>query len=235
MICVTSVANACIPIGHANDGAYVGGDLAEQIAAKAHTIQIVRARARHLMERHYTDIEHFWWFGRWPERERVIGARRISRERDIYVYEFEVEDTIKGGAFGGSELDSAAVRARAFDGGTDRQMWLSYDAMLGLVLDRPARDGAVLNIAAVDPSDASSCFSGLALTIGEHYLVLRDDRGDIQVPHMEDGGFRNRIGIDVDFGTGVDSTTTAPGVLQMTPQTEELVRRIRRALSTRPE
>jgi hypothetical protein len=44
-------ADACLPLLYRDPGQYVGGSLAEQIARKAVTIQIVRATGRHLADR----------------------------------------------------------------------------------------------------------------------------------------------------------------------------------------
>lgn len=214
---------------YSDDGAYVGGTLAEQIASRAHTIQIVRARARHLMATHYPRVEAYWFGREWPRRAGFWRDRR----RDIYVFELEVEATLKGGG----QPPDRPILVRAIDGRRDPQLWLSFEHMLHAQLDRPGRDGFAWNLAAVDPDSETSCHVALAMRVGERYLVLRDERGDVLSPQFDWNRteFERYLPIDVAFtqqdGERRQFTVWAPGVLRMDSSATELAARIRTALA----
>src|SRR5262245_44583982 len=94
---VIGSAEACSEPAYADDGRYIGGDLVTQIARKADTIQIVRAAARHIVRRTYSEDDRYLRFGEakvpdtWPEYI------------DEFVYELSVVETLKGGAQAASE------------------------------------------------------------------------------------------------------------------------------------
>ncbi len=224
-------ARACTPIRYADDGHYVGGDLVEQVAEKAHTIQIVHARARHLLTRHFTRTESLWWNGRPTER-------RGPSHRDIYVFELEVEETLKGGDFGTPQTQAREILVRARDERTDPHLWISYNYMLAMMMERPGHDGMFLEIAAVDPEQggAGSCYSPLSMRVGHRYLILRDERGVVQSPTLVDGEWQNRLSVDVVFRRQDDAeeeqfTIAAPGVLRMDESATQFSQRLSAILS----
>jgi hypothetical protein len=214
-------ANACTPLRYVDGVSYADGDFAEQIAARAHTIQIVEVRSRHLLARYDTRAELFWQTGRW----RTDGTA-VSRSRDIYVFELEAVETLKDGAG-----DNVPIRARALALDDDPTLWRSLGAMVRMMLDTPSRDGMVIRPVAVDPYSATSCSSALALREGDRYLILRDERGNILTPTYEDGEWRNVLPISArNEGNGETFDIQAPGVMEVSPATSEFIARIRAAL-----
>lgn len=214
-------ANACTPLRYVDEVSYADGDLAEQIVSRAHTIQIVEVRARYLLARYDTRAELFWQTGRW----RPDGPA-VSRYREIYVFEMEAVETLKGGA-----AENMPIRARALALGDDPTLWQSLGAMVGMILDAPSRDGMVIRPVAVDPYSATSCSSALALREGDRYLILRDERGNILTPTYEDGEWRNALPISLrNEGNGETFDIQAPGMMEVSPATSEFIARIRAAL-----
>ena len=224
-------SRACIPIVYADDGAYVGGDLAQQIASRAHTIQIVRARSRHLMTRHFTKVERYWFSRRWSEPP--AGYPRAPRHRDIYVFTLEVEETLKGGGI----PEDYPVLVRGIDEGRDAQIWQSLNYMVRQALTRPGEHGAAWILGAVDPESESSCYYPLSMHVGERYLVLRDEYGHVLSSQRDWGQaeFERYLPIDVAFtqqdGEQVQFAVWAPGVLRLDSSAAELAEGIRAALA----
>lgn len=211
-------ASACIPLVYADAVRYHGGDLPEQIARNAPTIQIVEASARHLLTRHYTRAERFWETGYWRGRER---------HRDVYVFELQVVETLKGG-----ENSDVPIRARALDLGDDPHLWDSLGAMVQLVLSEPAPENRVIDPVAVDPYSETSCDSAVALRLGARYIVLRDERGNILIPRRQDSEWRNFLPLAAETvgGPRQQITLRPPGIVEISPATDEFVARIRMAL-----
>lgn len=220
-------ARACLPVLYADDGAYVGGSLAQQIAQRAHTIQIARARTRHLMATYYPDVESYWYSGQWRSAD---VTERGPRRRDLYVFDLEIEATLKGGVF----RDETPARVRAYDEGHDPQLWPSLNYMLGQSLARPGWQGAAWNLAAVDPESETSCHVALTMRVGERYLILRDDAGRVLSPARLDAEWGNTLPINVEFteldGGQARFTVWAPGVMRLDEPAQALVRQVQAAL-----
>ncbi len=220
LLCVS--ADACVPLTYADDVRYVGGDLAEQIAREAHTIQVVEVRSRHLLSRHFSSAEIFWNRGQRP------NPSAAERYRDIYVFELFPVETLKGGVD-----TSTPIRARGLDLSDDPMLWQSFGGMVELILDEPAPERRVIRPVAVDPYENTPCDFALALHLGERYLVLRDEAGRVLVPYRQAEEWIGALSIDLEnVRTGERYTAEAPGVMSVSTAPEFLAR-VRAALQAR--
>jgi len=255
---VTS-ADACIPLVLRDQGRYVGGDLAEQIARKAATIQIVRATERHLLSRTDRSAEAFYASGEWPDESEYEPMWAPGRYRYVYVYVFEVIETLKGGEFQRDVVDQGLLRIMSEpleeEHSSDirdvfERPWifpLSRLDVPGARLDPDVPPGATirnrgaLKYAAL-PMDyrpagqGGDCTGEFRLAIGDTYVVLRNEHGR---PYFAGAGpeLGGGLPIEAQFGDGTATqkmTLHAPALVRLSGPDDQYLIRLRDALNEAP-
>lgn len=194
-------ASACSLPTYADDGRYVGGDLVAQIARKADTIQIVRATARHIVRRTYSEGDWYYRFGgtnvpdTWPEYI------------DEFVYELTVLETLKGGAQAAFDHYESDPRILAYGArelrGASRQESLatertSPNALPEGLLERPGHDGMAFTGGAQEGAGLGlgPCNGPYAIDVDQTFIALRDSMGRLYSGY---GRWGPTLPIDVEF------------------------------------
>jgi hypothetical protein len=255
---IATSADACLPIAYSDHGRYVGGDLAEQIARKAATIQIVRATERHLLSRTDRSAEAFYTRGEWPDESQYEPMWAPGRYRYVYVYVFEVVETLKGGEFQRDVVDQSLLRImsepmeeeRSRDiRGVFQRPWIFPLSRLdfpGARLDRDVPPGATIRnrgppTYAALPMDyrpagqGGGCTGEFRLAIGETYVVLRDEHGRPYFADWSEPG--GGLPIEAKFGDrteGWEMTFNAPALVRIVGADDPYLIRLRAALNKAP-
>ncbi|MBL8536757.1 MAG: hypothetical protein JNM59_05080 [Hyphomonadaceae bacterium] len=227
-------ARACTPVRWPDNGRYVGGDLATQIAATAGTIQLVRARERHLLARFDNRVEYLQRFGEWPE-ERGIGAPR-TRYRQVYLYVFDVVETLKGHDVFDDFHSRGPLRIAAYASEDERQPgareWASRPWIDESLLSAPGIE-RIVGLPAPQPAEApAACEPHVAVELGALYVVLRSETG--RVYFRRDGGDEGGLPINVAFGRSTASfAIDAPAIARVSGAGDPYVTALRSALARR--
>ncbi len=230
-------ARACSPARWPDNGRYVGGDLATQIAAKADTIQLVRVRERHLLSRIDNRVEYFQRVGRWPD-ERDIGVPR-ARYRQVYLYLFDVVESLKGRdifdhRYAGDPIRITAYAAEEADEPGAR-WWASQPWVSESLLSAPGISH--MNALPVpQPAEGlDTCQPRVLLELGAYYLVLRDRTGRVYFRHEfgalynneDDGG----LSVTVAVGQSTPFTIDAPPIAHVSGADDPYVTALRAAVA----
>jgi len=195
-------AGACSLVSFADNGRYVGGDLASQISARADTIQIVRVSAKHLVRRTYTAGEWYLDFGDHDVPDHLPPFI------DEFVFELSVIETLKnetpaGGivyensprilGYGGPAPETSGDRPPAGTGQAQHP-----NRLPAWLVDRPG-DGGHAFIGAAEGAGlgGGECASPYLLDVGQTLVALRDSSGRL---YPASGAFPLKI--DVEFATG---------------------------------
>ena len=197
---VGQAASACSLVHHADNGRYVGGDLVDQIAAKAELIQIVRVKARHAVARTYS-------LGSWfLETGKMDVPDRYPEYTDQFVFEFEVVETLKGALTSEPWLLEEKPRILGYETAVFGSGAYPVPAPEGALhpnrlpdwlFDHPA-DGGYAFIGASEESGlgGGECASPYFLEVGQTFVALRRSDGRL---YPSVGAFP--LEIDVDFAT----------------------------------
>jgi hypothetical protein len=226
-------ARGCTPVRWPDNGRYVGGDLAAQIAANAGTIQLVRARERHLLARFDSRVEYLQRFGEWPEEQ--IGTPS-TRYRQVYLYLFDVVETLKGQDVFDDFYSSGPLRIAAYASEDERvpgaREWASRPWIETSLLSAPGI-GRFVGLPAPQPAETPSiCEPHVAVELGAYYVVLRSENG--RVYFRRDGGDEGGLPINVAFGRSTESfAIDAPAIARVSGADDPYVTALRSALERR--
>lgn len=191
-------ARACSLVHYADNGRYVGGDLATQIAAKTDLIQLVRVTEKRIVTRTYT-------LGSWYLQ---FGTTDIPEHQpeyiDRFVFTLEAVDTLKGALDEKPWLLEATPRVEGYDfsvfASSDHSAvpegdGLHPNRLPEWVLSRPADDGYAFIGASQDAGLGSGeCFSPYFLEVGQVFIALRRSDGRLYPPT---GGFPLEIDVEL--------------------------------------
>ncbi|WP_374596546.1 hypothetical protein [Brevundimonas sp.] len=194
-IAVSSNAEACSLASFSDNGRYIGGGLATQIASKSNTIQIVSVKARYLVHRTFTQGE---WYLSEGSTEVPEGHPDFT---DVFAFELEPVETLKMGGDPSNFVYENELRIAGYDPGvfgtsspSERQ--ISHpNGLPDWLLERPGNGGYAFHGASASSGlGGGECNAPYFLEVGQTLVALRDSLGRL---YPMDGAFP--LEIDTQF------------------------------------
>lgn len=199
LLSVPGVADACSLRQYRDDGHYVGGDLATQIAAKAEMIQIVTVAARHTVTRTFSRGDFYLQYG---DMELPDGYPEYI---DFFAFELHSVETLKREEQPDALFFESSLRIGGYDQADfralSRQQAGESRALNSLpqwLFERPGHDGyAFIGASEYSGLGGGMCSAPYALEVGQTLVALRKSDGRL---YPAEGAFP--LGIDVEFLDG---------------------------------
>lgn len=177
-IALSSNAEACSLATFSDNGRYIGGGLAAQIASKSNTIQIVTVKARHLVHRTFTQGE---WYLLEGSTEVPEGHPDFT---DVFAFELEPVETLKMGGDRSNFVYEKELRIAGYDPGV-LGMRLPSEGQIShpnelpdWLLERPGDGGYAFHGASKNSGlGGGECNAPYFLEVGQTLVALRDSLG----------------------------------------------------------
>ncbi len=224
-------AQACSTPHYQDDGRYVGGDLATQIADRADTIQIVEITQRRIVRRTFTEGD---WYRQHGDTD--VPAH-MPEYIDEFVFELTIVETLKNdtpprdtiyennlriSGYSLSELTSSMRQATPARHPNSLPDW---------VLDRPGDQGMAFGGAMEGAGlGFGSCNAPYLLDVGQRFVALRDSMGRL---YRMFGGYPLQIDAEFDAHPGERVSFNMQSLIPIESADDAFLVRLRRALSAR--